>query len=64
MKKEVTLIDVAIKSGLTPLEIVKCLGTDHVKQGYKGQHGRDRCIRKDDTFDYLKMSDLFHKGEW
>lgn len=65
MNKKVSIIDVALKGGLTPLEIIKCLGTDHVKEGYKGNEGRDRCIwREDGSFDYLKMSRLYHAGKW
>ena len=37
---------------------------DHVSRGYKANHGRGRCIRKDGSFDYLKMSQLVHAGEW
>ena len=37
---------------------------DHISQGYKSNHGRGRAIKKDGTFDYLKMSQLFHKGKW
>lgn len=39
-------------------------GTDHVKEGYKGNDGRDRATRKDGSFDYLKMSKLYHSGDW
>lgn len=63
-QKKVSLIDVALKYRLQPVEILKCLGTDHVKEGYKSNTGRGRCIWKDGSFDYLKMSRLFHAGNW
>ncbi len=25
---------------------------------------RKKCIRKDGTFDYLKMSEMYHSGKW
>ena len=28
---------------------------DHISNGYKGNFGRNRCIRKNGNFDYLKM---------
>lgn len=63
-KIKTSIIDVALKSGMSPLELLKCLGTNHIKDGYKNNEGRGRCIRKDGTFDYLKMSKLFHSGKW
>ena len=64
MKDKKDIIDIAMEGGLTPLEILNCLGTDHIKEGYKGNTGRQRCIRKDGSFDYMKMSDLYHSGQW
>lgn len=37
---------------------------DHIANGYKGNFGRDRCIRKNGSFDYLKMSKLVHEKKW
>lgn len=25
---------------------------------------RKKCIRKDGSFDYLKMSEMYHSGQW
>ena len=37
---------------------------DHIANGYKGNSGRDRIVRKDGSIDYLKMSRLYHEGNW
>jgi len=37
---------------------------NHIEKGYKSNTGRERCIRKNGTFDYLKMSKLYHEGKW
>lgn len=59
-----SIIDVALKSGLTATEVLQCLSVDHIADGYVSNTGRGRCIRKNGTFDYSKMSDLVHSGNW
>ena len=63
-KEKPTLISVALNCGLTPKEVLECIGIDHIKNGYVSNTGRGRCIRKDGTFDYLKMSELVHSKNW
>lgn len=61
---KVSIIEIALNSKLSPLELIECLETNHIKNGYKNNEGRGRCIRKDGTFDYLKMSELYHSKNW
>lgn len=67
MKKKqenISIIEVALRSGIDPADLVRLLGTDHIKQGYTSNEGRGRCVRKDGTFDYMKMGELYHSGDW
>jgi hypothetical protein len=64
IKEKKDIIDIAIDAGLNAKEIISCIGVNHIEQGYISNEGRGRCIRKDGTFDYLKMSELVHSKQW
>ena len=53
------------KEGKALLELALLSSESDIEGGYESNQGRGRCIKSDDkSFDYLKMSNLYHSGRW
>jgi hypothetical protein len=57
-------VDAFLKAGIDPKILIEVMMENKPHKGYKGTTGRERCIRLDGTFDYIKMSELVHSGNW